>query len=323
MKSFSGVSILGNGQVALIIDVAGIIKKAGLKIREISKEATEEEQALARDAEVQTLLVFDNQTPERFAFPLELISRIEQVPVSRIERIKDRQFIQYHEKKLRLIFLEDYLPVSRPDRTQNETIGVIIPKQVKHPMGIVINEVINTVEAAVALDTETIMAKGLFGSAVLEEKITLLPDMYRLFEMAAPEHYDKTDSQLKKNNQKYRILLVDDTPFFRMVEKDYLTSAGYEVLMAEDGKQALRLLEEESVDAVVLDIVMPKMDGWEVIRQIRSDDRLKNLPVMAVTSLGAESGKDMSREGFRVGFDQWELKLNKTSLLEKLGAMLH
>jgi two-component system chemotaxis sensor kinase CheA len=105
-----------------------------------------------------------------------------------------------------------------------------------------------------------------------------------------------------------------------MIESEYLTSAGYEVVQADNGKKALQILEEQPVDAVVLDIVMPEMDGWEVIRTIRKDDRLKNLPVIAVTSLGDD---ELARKGIDEGFDEWELKLDKSRLLEKLSAVLN
>ncbi len=323
MKCFSGVSILGNGKISLILDVAGILKKAAIRNIEDSKEETSQSGKTRVEAEIQTLLLFDNNTPERFAIPLELISRIERISASKIETVKDKQFLQYHDKKLRLIFLEDYLPITVPERTPSDTIGVIVPKQIKYPMGIVFHQVINTVQTSVELDTGTIMAPGLFGSAVLDGKITLLPDMYRMFEMAAPEWYTTAKKTGKDGTKrKYRILLTDDTPFFRMIESEYLTSAGYEVIQAENGKKAMQILEEqaEAVDAVVLDIVMPEMDGWDVIRAVRADKRLKNIPVIAVTSLGDDS---LAQKGFEEGFSEWELKLDKTRLLEKLAAMLN
>jgi two-component system chemotaxis sensor kinase CheA len=316
MKCFSGVSILGNGKVSLILDVAGILKKANVRHLEESKDEIKEKDSA--EEEIQTFLLFDNNTRERFAIPLELISRIERVSASEIEYIKDRQFIQYHDKKLRLIFLENYLPVTPPQRSSEDTIGIIIPKQTKHPLGIVIHTVINTVSTAIELDTETIMGPGLFGSAVLDGRITLIPDIYRLFELAAPEWY-AAKSYKREQGRKYRVLLAEDTPFFRMVETEYLTSAGYEVIQAEDGKKAMHILEETRVDAAILDIVMPRMDGWETIKAIRADDRLKKLPVMAVTSLDSEG---LAQKGLEAGFTQWELKLNKTRLLEKLAMML-
>ncbi len=320
MKCYSGASIMGNGLIALILDMAGLIGKADfhfIESQDQKAEVKDEENIIEED--MQTLLLFDNNTDERFAFPLELITRIERIEASKIERIKVNKYLQYEGDKLRLVFLEDYLPINRPERNDGDAICLIIPKHISHPMGIVINRVIGSVNARVELDTETIMAPGLFGSAVLDEKITLLPDMYSLFELAAPEMFKKNDYKKDGEEKEKRILLVDDTPFFRMVESDYLTSAGYKVILAEDGKKALSILATQPVDAVILDIIMPEMDGWEVIQTIRAEDRWKDLPVMAVTSLG---DKENAKKGLESGFTEWEGKLNKIRLLDKLEVML-
>ncbi|MBF0572945.1 MAG: chemotaxis protein CheW [Desulfamplus sp.] len=324
-KCFSGASIMGNGSVSLILDAAGIFEKAKLhhidleKYRRKSKAEIKHKTDTKHDGkDLQTLLLFNNNTPERFALPLELISRIERIKASTIEMIKDQQYLQYQGAKLRLVFLEDYLPITRPERLPDQTIGVIVPKQMKYPMGIIIHNVEGTINAVVDIDTKSIAAPGLFGSAILENRITLLPDMYRLFELAAPEWY-RNKSISKSNSDLKKVLIVEDTPFFRMVERDYLTSAGYDVLEAENGKQALEILYEQKVDGVILDIVMPEMDGWQTIRAIRSDIRLKDLPVMAVTSLAEDIDP---QKGFKAGFTQWEAKLNKERLLDKLSKML-
>ncbi len=321
MKCFSGVSILGNGTVSLILDISGIVKKAAIDQIKITdaEAAARTEKSADLEKDIQTLLLFDNNTPEQFALPLELISRIERTKLSRIEKIKDKQFLQYHGKKLRLVFLEDYLPVTRPERSSDDMIGVIVPKQLQNPMGIVIHRVINTVNTAVELDTKTISSPGLFGSSVINDRITLIPDMYKLFELVAPEWYVGKNQDVKKKKSRPKILLVEDTPFFRMVESEYLTSAGYDVVTAENGRIAMQVLDEQKVDGVVLDIIMPKMDGWEVIKAIRSDERLKNLPVMAVSSLSDDAS---IQEGLKAGFNEWESKLNKTSLLSKLESIL-
>ncbi|MBF0378037.1 MAG: chemotaxis protein CheW [Desulfamplus sp.] len=324
-KCFSGASIMGNGSVSLILDAAGIFEKAKLhhidleKYRKKAKADIKHKTDTKHDGkDLQTLLLFNNNTPEKFALPLELISRIERIKASTIEKIKDQQYLQYQGSKLRLVFLEDYLPITRPERLPDETIGVIIPKQMKYPMGIIIHNVEGTINAVVDIDTKSIAAPGLFGSAILENRITLLPDMYLLFELAAPEWY-RNKSNLKLNSDLKKILIVEDTPFFRMVERDYLISAGYDVIEAENGKQALDILYGQKVDGVILDIIMPEMDGWQTIRAIRSDIRFKDLPVMAVTSLAEDIDP---QKGFKAGFTQWEAKLNKERLLDKLYKML-
>ncbi|MFO7749178.1 MAG: response regulator, partial [Desulfobacteraceae bacterium] len=238
-----------------------------------------------------------------------------------LEKIKEEHYLQYQGKKLRLVFLENYLPVEKPDRSQEKTIAIIVPKTVKYPMGIVIGSVQGTLNAAVEIDTHSITAPGLFGSAILDGRITLLPDMYRLFELAAPEWYDGDAGSKKNQPLAKRILIAEDTPFFRMIEKDYLISSGYEVLEAENGKEALEILGSETVDGVILDIVMPEMDGWQTIRAIRADSSLKDLPVMAVTSLAEDV--EAEQRSKKEGFTKWEAKLNKERLLEKLAEMLN
>ena len=315
MKCYSGTSIMGNGAVALIMDVAGLSAKANLNnFQEIIDKNSDKDENISEQT-IQTLLLFDNNTSERFAIPLELITRIERVSADKIERVKDNCFLQYQGKKLKLIFLEDYLPIIKPSRDKEDTVGVIIPKHINHDMGIVINNIIGAINTEVMLDTISIMAPGIFGSSIIDEKITLFPDMYSLFELASPDHKTCVDNDENKKT----ILLVEDTPFFRMVEAKYLEAAGYDVIQAENGKKAMLLLESNKVDGVILDIVMPEMDGWAVIKKIRSDVRFKDLPVMAVTSL---SDKKLEKKGLEAGFTKWESKLNKTSLLEKLQIIL-
>ena len=81
---------------------------------------------------------------------------------------------------------------------------------------------------------------------------------------------------------KKRILLVDDEADFLEVIKNRLEVNGYQVITASDGKEALELLKKEKVDAVLLDILMPQMNGIETLKQIREDN--KQLPVFMLTA---------------------------------------
>lgn len=81
----------------------------------------------------------------------------------------------------------------------------------------------------------------------------------------------------------HRILIVDDEPDIRHLIAITLESAGYQLVEAGKGTEALQALERENVDLAILDIMMPDMDGWEVCRQIRSRQQTKNLPVIILT----------------------------------------
>jgi DNA-binding response OmpR family regulator len=79
-----------------------------------------------------------------------------------------------------------------------------------------------------------------------------------------------------------KILVVDDDPEVRMATRDFLTSKGHDVTLAEDGVQALKLLAAAKADVVLLDVAMPGMDGMETLRRIVAS--YPNLPVIMVTA---------------------------------------
>src|SRR5688500_7662519 len=83
-----------------------------------------------------------------------------------------------------------------------------------------------------------------------------------------------------------RILVVDDSPTIRKVVASILTAREYEAILAEDGQQALELLDVEKVDLVLLDFVMPRMNGYQFCRELRARPDLKNLPVVLMSAKG-------------------------------------
>ena len=84
------------------------------------------------------------------------------------------------------------------------------------------------------------------------------------------------------------ILVVDDDLGTRLSISDYLELSGYKVMTAKDGQEALDILEKYHLDLIVTDIVMPKMNGYEVCRRIKSDPQTKHIPVVMCSSKGEE-----------------------------------
>src|SRR6187431_3692305 len=83
-----------------------------------------------------------------------------------------------------------------------------------------------------------------------------------------------------------RILVVDDSPTIRKVVGSILEARSYQPLLAGDGQEALEMLGTETVDLVLLDFVMPRMNGYQFCRELRSDPNLKNLPVVLMSAKG-------------------------------------
>jgi two-component system, OmpR family, response regulator len=99
-----------------------------------------------------------------------------------------------------------------------------------------------------------------------------------------------------------RILIVDDDPHIRELAKLFLQNEGFEVTEAADGLEALTKLETVKVDMVILDVMMPNMDGWELCRQLRE---MYDFPLLMLTAKGETSDKV---HGFELGTDDYLVK---------------
>jgi putative two-component system response regulator len=95
-----------------------------------------------------------------------------------------------------------------------------------------------------------------------------------------------------------RILVVDDDENILNLERTILEQKGFEVTGAEGGNQALTLLADQTFDLILLDVMMPEVDGFAVCRKIKEDPRLKDIPVIFLTAKG---GGEALAEGFESG----------------------
>ncbi len=117
-----------------------------------------------------------------------------------------------------------------------------------------------------------------------------------------------------------RVLVVDDDPTMVRLIKVNLKLNEYEVLEATSGEQALEIISKEPLDLVVLDIMMPGVDGWQVLKHIRSREETKELPVILVTAKTQDS--DVIR-GWELGADEYIIKpFNPLLLVEVIKMVL-
>lgn len=115
-----------------------------------------------------------------------------------------------------------------------------------------------------------------------------------------------------------RILIADDDKNIRLLFKAVLEGAGYQTLTAENGREALEIMEHQHIDLVVLDIMMPQMDGYEFTRTLREADN--NLPILMVSAKQLPADR---RQGFLVGTDDYMTKpIDEEELLLRIRALL-
>jgi two-component system chemotaxis sensor kinase CheA len=310
LRCYSGATIMGDGRVALILDSEGIARHAGLTF-----DAARPPAAAAPDAETQTVLLFQYGPHEQFAVPLAMIRRIEEVPAARIERVGGREYLTLEGGAVRILRLDRYLDVSRA--TEQDVFYLLLTRHMKLPAGILFSRVIDTENLAVQLDTAGYRADGVLGTAVVRGRLTLFPDLYRLGDRLQAD--EGLAGPTAAPARRRRILLVEDTEFFRQLVKGYLETEGYEVATAANGALGLRALAEGPFDLVVSDIEMPEMDGWRLARAVREQLGRRDLPLLALTTLSSDEDR---RRALDCGFNEYEVKIDRDRFLARVAALL-
>lgn len=114
------------------------------------------------------------------------------------------------------------------------------------------------------------------------------------------------------------ILIIEDEDILREILKDYFLNAGYSVLEAKDGEEALKVFKENKLSLIILDIMLPKLDGWTICRRIR---KTSNIPIIMLT---ARADEDDTLLGFELGADDYVTKpYNPLVLLARAKRLLH
>ena len=93
-----------------------------------------------------------------------------------------------------------------------------------------------------------------------------------------------------------RILIIEDYPHIVEVLKLRLEAAGYSVLVAYDGQEGLAMARRERPDLIILDVMLPKMNGYKVCRFLKFDEKYKNIPILMLTSRARQSDEEMGRQ---------------------------
>lgn len=109
----------------------------------------------------------------------------------------------------------------------------------------------------------------------------------------------------KKNNKKKLILLVEDDSFLAGMYSTKLKMEDFEVELADNGEDALKMVQKNVPDLVLLDIILPRMDGFEVLKSIKNSPKTKDVPVILLTNLGQKKDVD---KGLSLGAEDYLIK---------------
>lgn len=118
------------------------------------------------------------------------------------------------------------------------------------------------------------------------------------------------------------VLLVDDSRFFRTATERTLAKAGYSVVTAGDGEEAVRIAREKLPSLVVLDMLLPKLDGAGVLRRLKADPATAKIPVLVLTSLSQRNEEKLVKDGASGFLEKDQLTKDPQPLLQAIAQLL-
>lgn len=265
-----------------------------------------------------------------FVLPIMNVYRVARVRRNDIKMVSNQETISVDEETVELVRLEEVIELelqkSRTIEPQTkEYYHVVILAQAHKKIGFVVDEILHEQEIIVKpLGRQLSRIRNIIGAALLGTgKVVPILNVSDLLKSAKFNDISRSpvaqadEVQAKKKS----VLIAEDTITARMLLKNILMAAGYDVKTAVDGADALRALRNEEFDLVVSDVEMPRLNGFDLTTRIRADKKLAELPVVLVTSL--DSREDRER-GIDVGANAYIVKssFDQSNLLEVIRRLI-
>ncbi|KIF64906.1 histidine kinase [Pseudomonas fluorescens] len=237
---------------------------------------------------------------DQYAIPLNTIEGIVRVLPNDLEGHfrQDPPSYQYAGQRYELCYLGELLKTApRPKLLgQNLPLPVLLVHYNDRHIAVLVDAMAGTREIVVkSLGAQFAAVQGVSGATILGDgRVVLILDLLAPIRamqarLAQEPSLTEIDSEPHKP---LLIMVVDDSVTVRKVTSRLLERHGMNVLTAKDGVDAMLLLEEHTPDLMLLDIEMPRMDGFEVATQVRADERLRHLPIIMITSRTGQKHRD-------------------------------
>lgn len=313
---FAGATLMGNGNISLILDVAAIAQSVNLDSRDTRSLA---DKLRSRTKNANTVLTFHVGGPERFGVQLSHVARLEDFSASDIEFVGNRKTMCYRGKILPLINLSDVLNID--EVTEGMNLNLIVFKAFGREAGLIVSEITDTVELEGDLNSDVYDSSAVLGTMILKKDVTLILDLLKIFEYSFPEIATNSVKQLNINNdRKIKTLHVEDSAFYRKIVKHYLDPEFFELVSAENGQVGLDKIDQEPFDLLIIDLEMPVMDGYSLLKEIRKKSNYNRVPVMVMTALTSSHDKS---DAIKSGIQSFIIKLDKEEFLSEITRILN
>jgi two-component system chemotaxis sensor kinase CheA len=260
---------------------------------------------------IQALLVASQE--DLFAVPLSNVIETVRIVEEDIYTIEGKSVLKLREEVLPLVNMADIFEIEKVLEPEKYLYVVILGLGATK-IGLIVDRFIGQEEIVIKSLGEFLKGiPGIAGATIRGDgRVTLIVDVGSLMRLAKETHNKKivTDSlnEAKKKKEKpedYTVMLVDDSAMDRKIMRNALEELGVNLIEAKDGVEALQLLKNNDVDAMLIDIEMPRMDGYTLAQEIRKYNKYRKLPLIAVTSRTTKADRV---RGVEVGMNEYITK---------------
>jgi len=262
---------------------------------------------------------------ETFALPIENVIETVRVNQGEIQTVEGKEVITLRGQILPLVRLNDVFNLSQRGIVEKKFFLVVIVQSVEKRIGLMVDQLLGRQEIVRKnLGKPLKHVHGISGATIIGDgRVILILDIPQIIENVEGVMVRKVQMPSKPVPAKKHktILLVEDTLSTAMLEKNILESSGFSVVIARDGNEALEKISQERFDLVMTDVLMPRMDGFDLTLQLKKDHLYKDVPIIIVTTRESDADK---RRGLEAGAEAYILKSEFTSegLLETIERLI-
>jgi len=226
---------------------------------------------------------------EYYALPLPTIEGVLRLPKSEVLAHSGPETTSFEHagQKYRFQHLASFVGLEPSPLPEGDvTVPIVLVRAGEHSTGLIADELIGSREIVVkSVGPQISSIRGISGATILGDgRIVVILDIGALVRSEWRARWLPQPAPRERGDRRTFALVVDDSITVRRVTQRLLERNGMRVLTARDGMDAVSLLQEHVPDIILLDIEMPRMDGYEVAAQVRNDPRLKDVPIIMITS---------------------------------------
>jgi chemosensory pili system protein ChpA (sensor histidine kinase/response regulator) len=243
---------------------------------------------------------------DHYAIPLTSIEGVVRVSPYELEAYyeEEESIFNYAGVDYKLQYLGAYMHGhERPHLLgQTRPLPVLLVQTGEQPVALQVDSLLGSREIVVkSVGPQLSTVAGLSGATILGDgSVVIILDIHSMIRGAAAQEVSDevqaTAVEAREDDRPMQVMVIDDSVTVRKVTSRLLERNGMEVILAKDGVDAVTQLQDVKPDVMLLDIEMPRMDGFEVATVVRNDERLKEVPIIMITSRTGEKHKQRAMD---------------------------